>query len=108
MLITVYHKIILSMLIGFFNILVSWSENETFVLSFLAKNAHNFLDGFPDIEHFIILAELASFDLRIVEEILNHEVHDLSCVLLNLFAGIQLIKDGNALFKCLTRSDIWI
>ena len=74
-------------------------ELDVLVLGLLPLDAHHLLDGLSDVEHLVVVSELVALDLGKVQHILDYEVHQLSRVLLDDPAVIQLLKDLNALFK---------
>ena len=63
------------------------------VFGFLHLHAHHFIDCFNDIESSVVLPEFTSFDLGVIEEVLDNELHKLSRILLGLAALIELVQN---------------
>ena len=53
-------------------------EIQILVLSFLALNAHHFLNSVFNVEDSIVFSELVAFDLGKIQQILNDKAHKLS------------------------------
>ena len=53
-------------------------EIKIFVLGFLFLHLHDFVYRVSNIKNFVVLPELTDFDLRVVQQILDYEIHKLS------------------------------
>lgn len=51
---------------------------DLLICGFLSEDAHNFLDGFPNIEKLVIVSELVILDLGKVKHVLDDELHHFS------------------------------
>ena len=69
-------------------------ELKALVLCLLPLNFHYVGDGLPHIECFDILPELSSFDLGIIEKVLDHEAHEVGRGVLHIKAIMQLKQDA--------------
>ena len=70
-----------------------------FILGFLSQNAHDFLNGVPNVENFVIVPKLIRLDLGEVQHILYDKVHQLSWILLDYPAFIELLQNLYAFLK---------
>ena len=77
-------------------------EIKIFVLGFLFLHLHDFVYRVSNIKNFVVLPELTDFDLRVVQQILDYEIHKLSRVLLSFFRVIQVIDNVLAILKILS------
>lgn len=69
-------------------------ELDVLVLGLLSLDAHHLLNRLSDVKHLEVVSKLVTLDLGKVEHILNDEVHQLSGVLLDFLALIELFEDG--------------
>ena len=105
MLVTIYHVTQFWLIwIHFGRDLKSVTELNAFFNRFLSLDAHYFFDWFTDIKSAEILPKFTGFNLGVIKKILNHVVHDLSCILLNFLTIIELTEDRHALFESLCGS----
>ena len=66
-------------------------EANVLVFGFLLLHAHHFIHSFDDVESSKVLPEFTSFDLGVIKEVLDNELHKLSRVLLGLTALVKLV-----------------
>lgn len=78
-------------LFAYIDVLELHSEIQSLVSGFRALHTHHFLYGFSNVEGWVVESEFTCFDLRIVQEVLNDEIHKLSRVLLHFFTFVKSI-----------------
>ena len=91
--------------LAFRDIFELYRHGESFSMRLGSQNDNGLFNWFPNIEFGDVFPELASFDLGIVQEVLDHGAHHFGGALLNIGAIVKLIHYFIHLIFCFLVAD---